>query len=312
MVLLTGAAGYIGSVLRETTADIIGIDNYIKPRHEKAEGVIAMDINQTDEVSRLMYDNRVDAVINLAAVVGDPACAKYPKQTCHSNIDGVASLLEACKMAGVRKFVQASTCSVYGFNEDIVDENTPVNPLSLYAETKVRAENMVKASGLDYSILRFSTAFGWSPAPRFDLTVNEFTRDVFFGRTLDVYRENDWRPYAHTTTLAAAALLAAMNGNTNGTYNVGHRQNCYTKRMLVDTLSKYKPVSVTYTPVADGQDARNYKPDFSLFAQRFPIFSPHTVDDGMIEIMDNLKEKGIDADSGLYRSDCLHCETDRA
>ncbi len=266
-----------------------------------------MDINQTDEVSRLMYDNRVDAVINLAAVVGDPACAKYPKQTCHSNIDGVASLLEACKMAGVRKFVQASTCSVYGFNEDIVDENTPVNPLSLYAETKVSAENMVKASGLDYSILRFSTAFGWSPAPRFDLTVNEFTRDVYLGRTLDVYRENDWRPYAHTMTLAWAVLQAARTDAISGIYNVGHQQNCYTKRMLVDTLSKYKPVSVTFAPASEGQDARNYKPGFSRFMREFPRHSPITVDDGILEIMDNLSRGGIDADSEAYRADRLAC-----
>lgn len=308
MILVTGAAGYIGSVLSQAlNGNAVRVDSFIKgtPRF----GILQADTCDTDEMYSIMCKHGVESIINLAAIVGDPACAKYPQQAVRSNVEGVESLLKAAHRAGtVKKFVQASTCSVYGFNDDVVHEDSPLNPLSLYAETKVKAEKAIRTSGFPHAILRFATACGWSPVPRFDLTVNEFVKEAKLGRTIEVYRKDDWRPYCHTLDLAYVLKQAAVPGSTvMGTLNVGCARNNYTKQMIIDTISKYIPVSVNYVESA-GTDAdkRNYKVDFSAIGQAIKHLRFLTLDDAVIEIMDALDKGGIDADDRAHRADHLN------
>lgn len=306
MILVTGAAGYIGSYLMKFAGEeVLGIDSFIKGCHSNK--VLSYDINNTKAIETLLKVHKVTAIINLAAIVGDPACAKYPKHAKESNYEGVLNLLKAAEAAPtVKKFVQASTCSVYGMSDGLLDEDSPTNPLSLYAELKLKAEEEIRQSGLQYAILRFSTAFGWSPCPRFDLTINEFVRDALNGQEIEVYRKDDWRPYAHVGDLASVCVEAAKKSEIMGRYNVGWDRNNHTKQMIIDTISKYIPVPVKYTE-APGNDARNYKVDFSHLGRTLGWPAFETIDDGILEIIENLKTGGIDAYSPAYRADHLNC-----
>ena len=308
MILVTGAAGYIGSALVQRFGNnaAIGVDNFIKPRKDRPVDIIDADICDKATMEDIIVRYGITSIINLAAVVGDPACVKYPKQAVMSNLEGVESLLTAAKRAGtVTKFVQASTCSVYGFNEQMVDEDSAVNPLSLYAETKVKAEQLVRDSGLQYAVLRFATACGWSPAPRFDLTVNEFTRDVYYDRMIEVYSKNDWRPYCDVVDLVYVLYMAAVKSSVMGVYNVGAQKNNFTKGMILDMLSKYK--EVCYCETIDNKDPRNYKVNFDHIKRALPEVNFTSLDDTVLEIMAKLKEGGIDADDSVYRADHLNC-----
>jgi nucleoside-diphosphate-sugar epimerase len=306
MILLTGAAGYIGSYLMKFAGgDILGVDSFIKGRYNNK--VLSYDINNVKAIETVLKAHKVDAIINLAAIVGDPACAKYPKHAKESNYEGVVNLLRAAEASGtVKKFVQASTCSVYGMSEGLLDEESPTNPLSLYAELKLKAEEAIRESGIRYAILRFSTAFGWSPCPRFDLTINEFTRDALHGQEIEVYRKDDWRPYAHIVDLASVCLEAAGKSEIMGRYNVGWDRNNHTKQMIIDTISKYIPINAKYVD-APGNDARNYKVDFSHLGRTMGWPAFETIDDGILEIIENLKAGGVDAYSPAYRADHLNC-----
>jgi len=306
MILVTGAAGYIGSCFLSKWRTALGIDSFIKSGKAR-DRIVVMDINDTANVTAFMKEHKITKVVNLAAVVGDPACIKYPKQAVASNLEGVKSLLKACADAGtVKKFVQASTCSVYGFNVNgDLTEESPLNPLSLYAELKIKAENAIRESGMPHAILRFSTAFGWSQSPRFDLTVNEFTREAVMGREIEVYRKDDWRPYAHISDLAGACYMATKMAGFAGTFNVGWARNNHTKQMIIDTISKYVPVPVKYVETP-GADARNYKVNFDKLAgvMANPVF--RTIDDGIIEIIKHLRKGEIDADDPAYRADHIN------
>ena len=320
MILITGAAGYIGSVamllanryvdpvVLPGQSQAIGVDSFIKGAPRPDILIHKIDINDVESMTRIMRVRDIHAIINFAGIVGDPACIKYPVQAVNSNLEGVKALVEAAKRSGtVKKIVQASTCSVYGYSEEeLIDENSQTKPLGIYAETKLLAEGVVKASGIEYAILRFSTAFGWSPSPRFDLTVNEFVRDAFHQRLIEVYRKDDWRPYAHVADLAQVCITAVNNSAVMGTYNVGWERNNHTKQMIIDTISKYINIRTMYVD-GQGMDRRNYKVNFDHLARTLTWRRFQTIDDGILEIIDQVAEGGIDADSQAYRSDYLNC-----
>jgi nucleoside-diphosphate-sugar epimerase len=186
-VVVTGAAGYIGNILTERLLDagysVIGLDRldfgdgairqlHSNPRFELVEG----DLRDIDVAARTLRD--ADAVIHLAAVVGDPACAANEREAVETNRQATAMLAKLSRGLGVRRMILVSTCSVYGSNPDTVDEASALNPVSLYAETKIDAERLLLKSQTDEfspTALRIGTAFGWSRRPRFDLLVNLLT-----------------------------------------------------------------------------------------------------------------------------------------
>src|SRR5207302_1537792 len=151
-----------------------------------------------DAASRQAALDGADAVVHLAAIVGDPACARDPAVSHEVNVEGTRALVRDSARLGVRRFVFASTCSNYG---RMVDPATPIDetgllaPVSLYAEQKVEMEKALLESGdsgLEPVCLRFATIYGVAPRMRFDLTVNEFTRDLWAGRRLEVFGEQFW------------------------------------------------------------------------------------------------------------------------
>ncbi|SVE31181.1 uncharacterized protein METZ01_LOCUS484035, partial [marine metagenome] len=215
---------------------------------------IKCDVNDWDAFNSILTDNNFDAVIHLAAIVGDPACKLHSDLANKTNWDSSKWLIDKCKEIGISKFLFASTCSNYGKMDDsesYVDEDSKLAPVSLYAELKVKFEQymlneMTKSDEFVPTSLRFSTVYGLSPRMRFDLTVNEFTKDLALDRELVIFGEQFWRPYCHVKDFSNAFITVLKSPTEKVAYNVfnvGDTQENYTKKMLVDELLKSIPHS---------------------------------------------------------------------
>jgi nucleoside-diphosphate-sugar epimerase len=260
-VLVSGGAGYIGSVLvrilLEEGYNVRVLDNLMYGGdaivdlldHDRFE-FFHGDIRNEDDVRKALVD--VNSVAHLAAIVGDPACAENPDLTRSINLDGTKLLYQLSNEMGVEKFVFASTCSNYGKMSDsdsYVNEDSELAPVSLYAETKVEIEKFLLGHDRTKTVtqptcLRFSTVYGLSSRLRFDLTVNEFTKELALGRELVVFGEQFWRPYCHVRDLSRSVLAvieAAEDKVAFDVFNVGDTSENYQKGMIVDEILKVIP-----------------------------------------------------------------------
>lgn len=318
-VLVTGVAGYIGSVLTHKLLnkgfEVIGIDNLLYG----GESLLSIynhpnfkfykkDIRNIETIVSLL--NEVDAVIHLAAIVGDPACAKQPQLAISTNLDGSINLLKAANNSySIKNFIFASTCSNYGKMEgnSYVTEESPLKPVSLYAELKVKFEEIMLdgeyRKNFCPTALRFATAYGISPRMRFDLTVNEFTKDAALGRELTIFGEQFWRPYCNVEDLANACILVLesepdkVNKNV---FNVGDTKENYQKKMLAEELEKFIPdLKVKY--VKKDEDPRDYKVSFEKIKNVLGFQITKTVPQGMEEIISIIRDGIIsDPDNSRY------------
>ncbi|MFI1796514.1 NAD-dependent epimerase/dehydratase family protein [Streptomyces sp. NPDC020379] len=232
--MVTGVAGYLGSVLcQQLLADgyeVVGLDSL----RRSGEGVLgayptgrfrllAGDIRDRQTVKRAV--DGVQAVVHLAAIVGDPACAAEPVLAQEVNLDATVLLHRSAIEFGVERFVFASTCSVYGRvqGDDLADETYVLEPLSLYATAKVEAERrLLTTPGTAVTVLRNGTLFGLAPAMRYDLVANLFARQAALGKTLTVMEPQAWRPMTHVADAASAvrAVLRTPAVNSAGILNV--------------------------------------------------------------------------------------------
>lgn len=310
-VLVSGGAGYIGSVLVQLLLEknyhvrvldnlrfggesIIGLlDN---PRVEFIKG----DVRNEDDVRKALKG--IDYVCHLAAIVGDPACAKEPELARETNLDASKRFYEIANEMGATKFVFASTCSNYGKMEDpgsFVNENSKLAPVSLYAETKVAVEKFLmgqdKSSTCKPTCLRFSTVYGLSPRMRFDLTVNEFTKEVALGRELVVFGEQFWRPYCHVVDLSRSVITVFESDESKvafDVFNVGDTKENYQKQMIVDEIIKQIPdANVKY--VKKNEDPRDYRVSFDKINTQLGFKITQTVPDGIKNIKKVIDEKFI-------------------
>lgn len=321
-ILITGGAGYIGSVLTglllRSGFKVRVIDNLSfggesilgflpHPDFEFNHG----DICNSDDVDKAL--DGITGVVHLAAIVGDPACKKNPELATKINKTASESLYEKAIDVGVKRFVFVSTCSNYGKMENTdsyVDEESPLNPISHYAELKVGFEKYLmatKSDSLTPICLRFATAYGLSPRPRFDLTVNEFCRDLFLGRGLEVYGEQFWRPYCHTSDLANACRLALTAPDEKAayrTYNVGNTKENYTKKDIVDLILKKLPHRKdTIKYVAKDEDPRDYRVNCDRIKDALKFTPVFTVKDGIEEIINAMMSRIIALpDNKAYRN----------
>jgi nucleoside-diphosphate-sugar epimerase len=233
----------------------------------------------------------VDAVVHLAAIVGDPACAAAPEVAKSVNCDASKQLYQIANSSGVDQFVFASTCSNYGKMEDeefLAD--SPLRPVSLYAETKVDVEeyllNQPEENSCKPTCLRFATVYGLSPRVRFDLTVNQFTKELALGKELVIYGEQFWRPYCHVADLARSVrtVIDAEEDNVAfDVFNVGDNDENYQKQAIVDLIVERIPdANLSY--VQKTEDPRDYRVDFSKIHDQLGFEISRTVPDGIDEI----------------------------
>jgi nucleoside-diphosphate-sugar epimerase len=307
-VLVTGGAGYIGSVLVRL---LLGRGYYVRVLdnltfggepildllNEKDFEFIKGDIRNSEIVSKAVEG--VDFVAHLASIVGDPACAVNPELTKSVNINGSQNLYIAAENAGVNRFIFASTCSNYGKMKDpnsFVTEESELAPVSLYAETKVTVEkyllNMAKTNHCKPTCLRFSTVYGLSLRPRFDLTVNEFTKDIALGRELVIFGEKFWRPYCHVVDLARAVITVIESSQDKvafDVFNVGDTNENYQKQMIVDEIRKKIPeAKVSY--VSKSEDPRDYRVSFNKISKELGFQISMKVPDGIDQIIKSVRE----------------------
>ena len=301
-ILVTGGAGYIGSVLvrqllkqnyqirvvdnlsfgGESLIDLLDNDNF---------EFIKADVRDSDAMREAVKD--VWGIVHLAAIVGDPACAKEPELTKEINLQASKAVYELAEQAGVERFIFASTCSNYGKMEDpnsFVNEDSPLRPVSLYAETKVEFEQFLLGQAKDNNCkptcLRYSTVYGLSPRMRFDLTVNEFTKDLAMGKELVVFGEQFWRPYCHVEDLAGAAVLVLNSSQEKvafDVFNVGDTNENYQKQTLVELIKREIPeAKISY--VKKDEDPRDYRVEFEKIKEKLGFKITKTVPDGIQEI----------------------------
>ena len=309
-VLVTGGAGYVGAevatALLENGREARVLDSLLhgqQPIAEMLEGrgakVTVGDIRDADARRALLEG--AEAVVHLAAIVGDPACARDPELAQKVNVEATRDLVADANEAGVKHLIFASTCSNYGRMADPetpVDEEAPLAPVSLYAEQKVEIEKMLLSNGSGPVVptcLRFATVYGAAPRMRFDLTVNEFTRELWAGRDLEVFGEQFWRPYVHVRDAARAILrvLEAGPGEAgNDVFNVGDSDENYRKLDLVEIIGAEIPRGrVSF--VHRDEDPRDYKVSFAKVKARLGFEPEMRVPDGVREVAKGLDEEAF-------------------
>ncbi len=253
------------------------------------------DVRDADTVQAALAG--VHAVVHLAAIVGDPACARNPTLAREVNLDAALRLVGLARAAGVERFVFASTCSNYGRMSDTVAlarEEDELRPISLYAETKVAVETELMGSdsgALAPTVLRFATLYGLSPRMRFDLTVNQFTMEMVTRGRIAVYGEMFWRPYVHVRDAARAieTVLTSPPGQVaNRVFNVGDTDENYTKRDLVELISKEVP-GCTVEYVKKNEDPRDYRVSFERIRSELGFHVTRRVPDGIRELTGALR-----------------------
>ena len=308
--LVTGGCGYVGALAVEemlrSGRRVRVLDVLLHGQRDVAERqrglgveVVEGDLREADVRRRAL--GGVDEVVHLAAIVGDPACARDPETARSVNVEGTRALVADARAAGVRRLVFASTCSNYGRMADPtvpIAEDGVLAPVSLYAEQKVAMEQMLLADGggpLASTCLRFATVYGVAPRMRFDLTVNEFTRDLWADRDLEVFGEQFWRPYIHVrdAARAIATVLAAPDERVRGeVFNVGRSGENYRKLDLVEAI-RQRVATGRISYVHRDEDPRDYKVSFDKVRRVLGFETQMTVPDGIAEIIASL-------DSGAF------------
>ncbi|MBI4066530.1 NAD(P)-dependent oxidoreductase [Candidatus Gottesmanbacteria bacterium] len=305
-ILVTGGAGYLGSVLvsmllargeRVTVVDIcmFGGEALLAHINNPLFRLEVGDIRDQRFI-RTVFSRPFDAVVHLAALVGEPACKIDTRLTKQINTDSALRLATEAKNRGVRRFVYTSTCSNYGVSspDALADEDSPLHPLSLYAETKVAAEKGLLAlsvASFGVTILRLATLFGLSPKMRFNLLINEMVRDAWHGREIILYKEEAWRPYCHTSDAARAiaALLDTDPKKVSGeVFNVG--TDNLQKKTLAALVKKQIP-SIRVKREGGQPDNRDYRVSFAKAKKQIGFVPTKSIEEGIAETVLALKNK---------------------
>jgi nucleoside-diphosphate-sugar epimerase len=309
-VLVTGGAGFIGShlvrmllergyhvrVLDRFDYGQVGIEGIAHPNFEIVQG----DVCSSRDVSRAVRN--VDGVIALAAIVGDPACNLDPEETVNLNYASTKILAETCNFYGVRRLVFASSCSVYGASTGggLLTERSRLNPVSLYARTRVLSENILfdRHGDVEPVVVRLATVFGLSPRMRFDLVVNTLTAKAIGERRISIFGGNQWRPNVHCRDAARAFILAleAPASDVAGEiFNLGGDTNNHRINEIGDMVKDIVG-DVVVERRDEIPDPRDYRVSFAKIRRVLGFEPEYSVADGIREVAAALR-----ADPALRR-----------
>lgn len=307
-ILVTGGAGYIGSVLTKNLVTrgykvrvldslIYGMNGIAQLVEKESIDLINGDIRDPKIVEKSIEG--VDCVIHLAGIVGEPLCNKIPEAAKQINQLATFNLVNSCKNR-ISRFIFSSTCSNYGSTNDIVNEETPLHSLSLYSETKVKSESAIlsaRNSNFEPCVLRFATAFGLSPRMRFDLLVQEFIRDAIVNNKITIFGPEFWRPLVHVQDISNACILAIEKEKelvSGQIYNVGDNSQNFTKISLANMVKKHMP-EIEIEIQDTKKDPRNYRVSFDKIKTRLGFNITKTVNDGIAEILNEIKYGRLDS-----------------
>lgn len=303
-ILVTGGAGYIGSVL---TANLLskGFKVRVFDRFMfGGESLLSFASNKNFEILEGDVRNReklkiavsgVDSIIHLAALVGEPACRENPKVTKEINHKATEGLASLAKENGIDRFIFVSTCSNYGIskaNEEATEESE-LNPLSLYAETKIEAEKFIlelTSANFHPTVLRLATIFGLSPRMRFNLMVNEVARETAMNGKFSVYNKNAWRPFLHVQDVSRAFLtiLQSNNSQISGEiFNVVGEN--IQKVYLMELAKKLNPQLKIEVRERGKDDKRDYRVSAKKIMDKLGWKPKISVKDGFLEIFNAVR-----------------------
>jgi nucleoside-diphosphate-sugar epimerase len=306
-VAVTGAAGYIGNILTERLLEmghsVVALDrldfgdapirHLLRHKRYELENGDLLDI---DAAAQALRD--ADAVIHLAAVVGDPACAAHEREAVETNLQATGMLAKLARGLGARRMLFASTCSVYGSNPETVDETSALNPVSLYAETKIDAERLVlecSAEGFSPTALRIGTAFGWSRRPRFDLLVNLLTAKARFDGRAVIFNGDRWRPFVHVNDIVRGfekTLTAAPRTVHGRVFNLGSNAGNHRLSSIAEVLRQLHPQAAIELEETD--DRRNYRVEFGAIERALGFRAMTSLEAGIREIDSKLAAGLVD------------------
>jgi nucleoside-diphosphate-sugar epimerase len=255
------------------------------PRLEVRRG----DFRHVEQVADAL--NGVDAVVHLGAIVGDPACNLDEELTIEVNLTATRMIAELAKASGVRQMIFASTCSVYGATDEMLDERSIVRPISLYGHTKLASERVLLSMANDRfqpTILRFATIYGLSGRTRFDLVVNLLTAKAKLEGKITVFGGDQWRPFVHVddAALAIATVLAADTATVGSQiFNVGSNDQNYTIQQIGEMVHDCVCSAEVITNSGDG-DKRDYRVNFNKIRNHLSFAPQWTVRQGIQQVLD--------------------------
>lgn len=319
-VLVIGGAGYLGCTLTESLLrrgyQVRILDNfthknyaiYQLPGQDNLE-IERGDIRDIRSVVSALRD--VSAVVLLAAVVGDPAGRNSPRQTVEINYLAAKMTAEAAKYACVRKLIYASTCSVYGMGQEILDESAFLQPVSHYARTKIAAEQGISALHSDDfspTVLRLSTLHGLSHRMRFDLVVNLFSMRAVKKGSIEIHGGEQWRPFLHTQDAADVfvRVIEAPSERVSGEiFNVGNADQNMQICTLGDIIRQVVP-NVKVDIRKSAEDQRNYKVSFDKLKSVLDFEPRYDIRRSISEMVRFVQEKSDeDFESSKYSNQFL-------
>ncbi len=317
-ILITGGAGYIGSLLtsellradcRVTVADslLFGGESLVPFFHHPNFHFVKADVTEPRAIKDAVRSEhssgiawpRPDAIVHLAAIVGFPACQAVGRQVAWKyNVEATKMVFEQASDLGVGRFVFASTYSNYGLMADgkPVTEESPLNPQSLYAETKIAAEEYLlaqKDASCSPLLFRFATLYGISPRTRFDLIVNQFVLDAYTKRQLLIYQRGYSRSFVHVWDVVRGirmGLDVPQEKIRGQVYNLGTENGNYTKDQIVNLVLKRMPeTTVEYKDLTFGGDMRDITVSFAKIKRELGFETTLGVDDGIRELLFAMK-----------------------
>ena len=312
-VLVSGGAGYIGSALvsrflSDTDLNVKVFDNLMYGGDSlfhffnfKKFSFIKGDL-RTFDLPKIL--SGVDFVVNLAALVGEPICKKYPKEAQEINFEANINLAKTCEKQGIDRYVMMSTCSNYGLrqNQEMLTESDELQPISLYSETKVNSEKILlnELPELSTVVLRSSTAYGMASRIRFDLLLHQFIYEAWEKKRISLYGANSWRPMVHVDDIAMAIVLVLTQHDKmkkKDVFNVGSNEQNFQKITLAKMVSERFGVEIS--EIESKNDPRDYKVSFDKIKSELDYYTIHKPQESIEQIASALE-------SGLIDNRILH------
>jgi nucleoside-diphosphate-sugar epimerase len=297
-VCVVGGAGFLGSILAEVLLEeghevtifdalLYGDDGI---RHLLGRpGLTIAPGDLRDITATVRAFRHADAVVHLGALVGDPVCNIDERLTLEINRDATAKAAAIARGLGIGRFVFASTCSVYGASGELLDEGSPVDPISVYAHSKVESEQILlgqAGNGFWPTVLRLGTLYGHSQRERFDLVVNLLSAQAVSAGEITIFGGHQWRPFVHVRDVAEAVArcLQAPHATVGGrVFNVGGDDQNHTLVEIAEIIGQVVPgVRVNLAPAAS-QEA-DYRVSFAAIRSAIGFVPRRTVADGVAEI----------------------------
>ena len=276
VTLIIGGAGYLGSCIVEGLIQngervkiFDSLMHGIVPKPTKEVEVITGDITNICQIAKAMKGT--DNVILLAGIVGDPACSISPEYTRVVNVEASKNIIDLAEDYKIKKLLFASSCSVYGFSEEMeLYETSDVNPVSLYAKTKSDVEKYIVCTdrdiNVDWQIFRLSTLFGYSPRMRFDLVINTLIKSSVLENKINIFGGNQWRPFVHVHDAAKYFVQTVVHPHMRmreiiniGSFNM----------KILDLADELKKINKNLNVISDVQNVDNRSYNVSFDKMRF-------------------------------------------